>query len=81
MEESMSFFSLEAEETAGKCSIGEKTGKQNQAEGKIPVLSCEGEGVLEEKLRGLPPIWWPRKSHKFIGICFWCSPQIHQHFP
>jgi uncharacterized metal-binding protein len=42
MDKSTSFFSLDVEETEGKCPIGEKIGKQNQSEEKIPVLSCEG---------------------------------------
>jgi hypothetical protein len=36
MEKSTSFFSVEVEETEGRCPIGEKIGKQNQTEGKIP---------------------------------------------
>jgi uncharacterized metal-binding protein len=51
MEKSKSFFSVEVEETEGKCPIGEKIGKQNQAEGKIPVLSCEGGCIRGEIAR------------------------------
>ncbi len=51
MEKSTSFFSLEVEETKGKCPSGEKIGKQNQAEGKIPVISCEGGCIRGEIAR------------------------------
>lgn len=51
MEKSMSLFSIDVEETEGKCPIGEKTGKQNQTEGKIPVLSCEGGCIRGEIAR------------------------------
>jgi uncharacterized metal-binding protein len=51
MEISTSFFSVEVEETEGKCPSGEKIGKQNQAEGKIPVFSCEGGCIRGEIAR------------------------------
>jgi hypothetical protein len=44
-------FSLEVEETDKTCAIGEKIGKQNIAEGKIPVLSCEGGCIRGELAR------------------------------
>jgi uncharacterized metal-binding protein len=51
VDKSTSFFSVEVEETEGKCPIGEKFGKQNLAEGKIPVLSCEGRCIRGEIAR------------------------------
>lgn len=51
MEKSTSSFSLEVEETEGQCPIGEKIGKQNQTNGKIPVLSCEGGCIRGEIAR------------------------------
>lgn len=51
MEKPIMSFSVEVEETEGRCSVGEKTGKQNQAEGKIPVISCEGGCIRGEIAR------------------------------
>jgi uncharacterized metal-binding protein len=42
---------LTVEATDGKCPVGEKTAKQNEAEGKIPVLSCEGGCIRGEIAR------------------------------
>ena len=44
-------FSLAIEGTAGSCPIGEKWGKQNAREGKIPVISCEGACIRGEIAR------------------------------
>lgn len=44
-------FSLKVTETRGKCPIGEKTGKQNSRDGKIPVFSCEGGCIRGEIAR------------------------------
>jgi uncharacterized metal-binding protein len=44
-------FSLQVEATASRCPIGEKVGNQNQAEGRIPVLSCEGGCIRGEIAR------------------------------
>jgi len=51
MNKSNTNFSLEVEKTEGKCPIGEKIGNQNLAEGKIPVLSCEGGCIRGEIAR------------------------------
>lgn len=44
-------FSLEITKTDKKCPIGEKVGKQNLEEGKIPVISCEGACIRGEIAR------------------------------
>ena len=44
-------FSIEVESTSGKCPIGETTGNRNIAEGRIPVLSCEGACIRGEIAR------------------------------
>jgi len=44
-------FSIDVSSTKGTCPIGEKTGKQNLAEGKTPVLSCEGACIRGEIAR------------------------------
>jgi uncharacterized metal-binding protein len=44
-------FSLEITKTDKKCPVGEKTGKQNLTEGKIPVISCEGACIRGEIAR------------------------------
>jgi uncharacterized metal-binding protein len=51
MEKPAMSFSIEVEGTEGRCSVGEKTGKQNQVEEKIPVLSCEGGCIRGEIAR------------------------------
>jgi uncharacterized metal-binding protein len=51
MEKSSMTFSVEVEETRAKCPKGEETGKQNQEQGKIPVLSCEGACIRGEIAR------------------------------
>jgi len=48
LNESKSNFSLEEEEMDKTCPAGQKIGKQNMAEGKIPVLSCEGGCIRGE---------------------------------
>ena len=44
-------FLLTVEETTHKCPIGEIVGNKNQAEGKIPVFSCEGACIRGEIAR------------------------------
>jgi uncharacterized metal-binding protein len=44
-------FSLTVEATNGSCPVGESVGKQNMAEGKIPVFSCEGACIRGEIAR------------------------------
>jgi uncharacterized metal-binding protein len=51
MNETSSKFFLEVEETNQLCPAGQKAGKQNMAEGKIPVLSCEGGCIRGEIAR------------------------------
>lgn len=51
MKKSDSTFSLEVEGTESKCPIGEIVGNRNMAEGKIPVLSCEGACIRGEIAR------------------------------
>jgi hypothetical protein len=43
--------SIEFQSTMGRCPIGEKVGMLNIAEGKIPVLSCEGGCIRGEIAR------------------------------
>ena len=51
MSESKTSFTLEVEGTSGKCPVGELMGARNEAEGKIPVLSCEGGCIRGEIAR------------------------------
>ncbi len=44
-------FSIKVRGTKGRCPIGEKIGEKNAAEGKIPVLSCEGGCIRGEIAR------------------------------
>ncbi len=44
-------FSITVEGTTGTCPIGERIGKQNMEEDKIPVLSCEGACIRGEIAR------------------------------
>lgn len=44
-------FFLEVTSTSKKCPVGEKAGSQNLAEGKTPVLSCEGACIRGEIAR------------------------------
>ena len=44
-------FSLTVEKTTQQCPIGEIVGNKNQAEGKIPVFSCEGACIRGEIAR------------------------------
>ena len=44
-------FSIEVEDTKNRCPIGEIIGNRNIAEGKIPVLSCEGACIRGEIAR------------------------------
>jgi len=41
-------FQLKIKSTSCKYSVGETTGKKNMAEGKIPVMSCEGACIRGE---------------------------------
>ncbi len=51
MSKSTSDFSLEVEGTEGTCPAGQKVGNWNMAEGKIPVLACEGGCIRGEIAR------------------------------
>ncbi len=42
---------LTVDKTSGKCPVGEKVGALNQAENKIPVISCEGGCIRGEIAR------------------------------
>lgn len=44
-------FSLQVEGVTGACPVGEVYAKQNIAEGKIPVFSCEGPCIRGEIAR------------------------------
>ena len=44
-------FNLEVTKTEKKCPVGETTGKLNEEEGKVPVLSCEGACIRGEIAR------------------------------
>ncbi len=44
-------FRLDVTDTEKTCPIGEKIGKQNLDEGKIPVISCEGACIRGEIAR------------------------------
>ncbi len=44
-------FSVEIENTQRHCPIGEITGKEMMAQGKIPVISCEGSCIRGEIAR------------------------------
>jgi hypothetical protein len=48
---SNSTFSIEVSKTDRSCPIGEKIGKQNLEQGKIPVISCEGPCIRGEIAR------------------------------
>ncbi len=51
MSESKTSFTIEVESTTAVCPIGEVTGKRSLAEGKIPVISCEGGCIRGEIAR------------------------------
>ncbi len=51
MSKTTSDFSLEVEGTEGICPAGQKVGNWNMAEGKIPVLACEGGCIRGEIAR------------------------------
>ena len=44
-------FSIAITGTTDRCPIGEEVGNQNLAEGKIPVISCEGPCIRGEIAR------------------------------
>jgi len=44
-------FSVEITATTNRCPIGEQIGNQNLAEGKIPIISCEGPCIRGEIAR------------------------------
>src|SRR5512133_3780373 len=44
-------FSILVDETRGACAVGERQGLQNQGEGKIPGISCEGGCIRGEIAR------------------------------
>ncbi len=51
MSKSDTFLNLEITNTDRTCPIGEKIGKKNLDEGKIPVISCEGACIRGEIAR------------------------------
>lgn len=51
MSESKTSFKIEVESTTAVCPIGEATGKKMLAEGKIPIISCEGGCIRGEIAR------------------------------
>ncbi len=51
MASSSSAFSLDIDGVTGLCPAGEKHAQENIAEGKIPVLSCEGPCIRGEIAR------------------------------
>lgn len=51
MSSSSTSFTIEVEGIKGKCPAGERHAEQNLAEGKIPVLSCEGGCIRGEIAR------------------------------
>ena len=51
MSESKTSFRIEIESTTAVCPIGEATGKKMLAEGKVPVISCEGGCIRGEIAR------------------------------
>ncbi len=51
MSETNTRFSIEVEDTKNRCPMGETVGNRNIAEGKIPVLSCEGACIRGEIAR------------------------------
>ena len=51
MSKNKEYFSIEVEDTKSSCPAGEKVGLQNIAEGKIPVISCEGGCIRGEIAR------------------------------
>jgi uncharacterized metal-binding protein len=51
MSESKTAFDLEVRQTSARCPVGEKVGKENLNQGKIPVLSCGGACIRGEIAR------------------------------
>ncbi len=51
MNEADTKFTIEVEDTKNRCPVGETTGNRNIAEGKVPVLSCEGACIRGEIAR------------------------------
>ena len=49
--QSIGSFSIDVTGTNSKCPVGEKIGKENILQGKIPVLSCEGGCIRGEIAR------------------------------
>ena len=49
-------FSIKVSEVTGLCPAGEVYAKQNIAENRIPVLSCEGPCIRGEVAHVLRPI-------------------------
>ena len=44
-------FSLIVEEPMGSCAVGERLGRENLGEGRVPVISCEGACIRGEIAR------------------------------
>lgn len=51
MTDSEGRFAIDVQATANRCPIGETVGERNIAEGRIPVLSCEGGCIRGEIAR------------------------------
>jgi len=51
MKKSNDVFAVEISKTENTCPVGEKAGSRNLADGKIPVLSCEGACIRGEIAR------------------------------
>lgn len=51
MKRASEIFTLEITNTNKKCPVGEKTGRKNLEEKKIPVVSCEGACIRGEIAR------------------------------
>ncbi len=51
MRQSNDVFAVEISKTENTCPVGEKVGSRNLADGKIPVLSCEGACIRGEIAR------------------------------
>ena len=51
MNETNTKFTIEVENTQNRCPVGETIGNRNIAEGRMPVLSCEGACIRGEIAR------------------------------
>lgn len=65
-------FQIDVKGTNLSCPIGEKIGSQNIAEGKIPVLSCEG-GCIRGEIARVAANILPRKMVSAAAATENCS--------